>query len=63
MSGMTGLRENCNMMIDATEKELNEEENQDNHLRVANGARWTALASNTMNQPYRQNIIMYRNKI
>ena len=63
MGGMTGLRENCNMMIDATEKDLNDEENQDNQLRTAIGAKWTALPSNTMNQPYRQNIAMYRTKI
>jgi hypothetical protein len=51
------------MMVNDTEKTLNEEEQQDSGLRAVNGPRYTALPSNSMNQPYRQNIAMYRTKI
>lgn len=51
------------MMLDGAEADLNTEEQQDGSLRAALGAKWTALASNTMNGPYRNNIVMYRQKV
>jgi len=51
------------MMITEAEKILNEEEQQDSGLRATQGARWTPLPSQGMNQPYRQNLAMYKTKI
>jgi len=56
MDGMNGLRENCSLMIANSESLLNEEEALDNNMRASQGAKWTPLPSNGMNQPYRQNI-------
>ena len=51
------------MMVGEIEKQINEEEKFDNDMRNANGPKWTPLPSAGMNQPYKQNIIMYMQKI
>lgn len=50
-------------MLNEAEKILNEEEHFDANNRQMFGVKWTALPSNGMNGPYRQNIGMYRMKI
>lgn len=41
------------MMLNEARKTLNEEEEQDNGLRAANGPNWTPIPSNTMNGAYK----------
>ena len=40
-----------------------EEENFDAQMRAMHAVKWTALPSNGMNGPYKQNIEMYRKKL
>ena len=51
------------MMLNEARKTLNEEEEQDNGLRAANGPKWTPIPSNTMNGAYKQHIETYGQKI
>jgi hypothetical protein len=50
-------------MLNESETILMEEENFDSQMRAMQGQKWTALPSNGMNGPYKQNIAMYRNKL
>lgn len=63
LSSMSDLGKNCNMMIDESSGVLDKEEQEDGALRAANGPKWTLLASTALNQPYRQNLKSYRDKL
>ena len=63
IEGLSSFRDNCSAMIQEAEKCLNEEEQNDNINRQQFGAQWTILPSNSMNQPYRDNLAMYQMKI
>ena len=63
IDGLGGFRENCQAMVQECEQILNQEEQADQVNRAQHGAQWTILPSAGMNQPYRQNIAMYSQKI
>jgi len=63
LDGLAGLRANCGQMLNDCEATLTEEETFDAQMRAMNGPKWTALPSNGMNGPYKQNISMYRTKV
>lgn len=63
LESLNGMRNNCLMMVGEVEAQINEEEKFDNEMRAANGPKWTPLPSASMNQPYKQNIKMYMQKI
>ena len=60
---MGDLGKNCDIMIQEATKILDQEEAEDNNLRAANGPKWTLLASSALNQPYRQNLKSYTDKL
>jgi glucose-6-phosphate dehydrogenase assembly protein OpcA len=63
IDSLQAMSANCSQMLSDCEEQLQKEEAFDTKMRGAHSDQWNILASSAINQPYKQNIQSYRDKI
>lgn len=63
LQGIKELSNTCSSLINDCEMVVKEEEDVENNMRATHGAKWTVVASSSMNDPFKKNIQNYRKKV
>lgn len=63
INGMNGFKVQAEGMLAQIEGKLQKEEQEDANLRATFGAQWPLPQSSAINQPYKNNVNMYKQKL